>query len=322
MIQNTYTIDESHTYSSGNTTSIDIPESGYITELLCLGAITIAGGTSVSAAQDALARLIDAMQITAAGGKNYYDITDGRQGYYYEFLRRQGQIQIDSMPAASGAAAAKRIAIVIHPGLNPFTPFDRSAVIPAAELSNLKHKVTWGAASTLGSGFTITAASSTLTVTVNELVLEKGEKREDIFPDGILVPMYEAREITISATASNLGKTDEVPVGNLLNSVLIMILDSSGDRDDTNISDVGIKYPKQVRTPWESKWYELKARTRAFFGLPADLVGTTLVPLELVSQRKLGLDLSAAMSGDVKLGFTIGTASGTIHLLYKSLGLA
>lgn len=321
MIQNTYTIDDSHTYSSGNTTSIDIPESGYITELLCLGAITVVGGTSVSAAQDALARLVDAMQITAAGGKNYYDITDGRQGYYYEYLRRQGQQQIDSLPSAGDTSTA-RIAILIHPGLNPYQPFDRSAVIPAAELSNLKHKVTWGAASTLGTGFTITAASSTLTVTVNEIVLEKGERREDIFPDGILVPMYEAREVSITATASNLGKTDEVPVGNLLNSVLVMVLDSSGDRDDTNVSDVGIKYPKQVRTPWQTKWYELKAKTRSYYNLPSDLAGTTLIPLQFVSQRPIGLDLSAAMAGDVKMGFTIGTASGTLHLLYKSLGLA
>ena len=69
MIQNTYTIDDEHTYSSGATTQIDIPESGYITEILALSEIYITGGTSVSAAEDALARLIDAMQITAAGDR-------------------------------------------------------------------------------------------------------------------------------------------------------------------------------------------------------------------------------------------------------------
>jgi len=322
MIQNTYTIDDEHTYSSGNTTQIDIPESGYITEILALSKITIAGGTSVSANQDALARLIDAMQITAAGGKNYYDITDGRQGFYREYIRRQGQAQIDSMPAANAAAAVKRMLLVIHPGLNPYDPFDRSIIIPAAELSNLKHKVTWGAATVLGSGFTITSGSSTLSLTINEIVLEKGERREDLWPEGINVPMFESREVAISATASNLGKTDEAPVGNMLNSILLMILDSSGDRDDTNVSDVGIKFPKQVRTPFESKWYELKAKTRALYNLPSDLVGTTLIPLQWVSKRAIGLDLSAAMTGDVKIGFTIGTASGTLHLLYFNIGLA
>lgn len=322
MIQNTYTIDDEHTYSSGATTQIDIPESGYITEILALSEITIAGGTSVSAAEDALARLIDAMQITAAGGKNYYDITDGRQGYYREYIRRQGQAQIDSMPAANAAAAVKRMLLVIHPGLNPYDPFDRSIIIPAAELSNLKHKVTWGAASTLGTGFTITAASSTLSLTVNEIVLEKGERREDVWPQGINVPMFEAREVTISALASNLGKTDEVPVGNMLNSILLMVLDSAGNRTDANVSDVGIKFPKQVRTPFESKWYELKARMRALYNLPSDLVGVALIPLQWVSKRAIGLDLSAAMTGDVKLGLTIDVASGTIHLLYFNIGLA
>lgn len=322
MIQNTYTIDDEHTYSSGATTQIDIPESGYITEILALSEITIAGGTSVSAAEDALARLIDAMQITAAGGKNYFDITDGRQGFYREYIRRQGQAQIDSMPAANAAAAIKRMLMIIHPGLNPYDPFDRSIIIPAAELSNLKHKVTWGAATTLGTGFTITAASSTLSLTVNEIVLEKGERREDIWPEGINVPMFEAREISITATASNLGKTDEVPVGNMFNSVLIMVLASGGDRDDTNVSDVGIKFPKQVRTPFESKSYELKARMRSLYNLPSDLTGIYLIPLQWISKRAIGLDLTSAMTGDVKLGFTIGTASGTIHLLYFNIGLA
>lgn len=318
MIQNTYTIDDTHTYTSGSTTQIDIPESGYITEILALSAISITGGTAVSAAEDALARLIDAMQITAAGGKNYYDITDGRQGFYREYIRRQGQAQIDSMPAV-GATATKRMLMVIHPGLNPYDPFDRSIIIPAAELSNLKHKVTWGAASTLGTGFTIN--SGTLSLTVNEIVLEKGERREDIWPEGINVPMFEAREVT-TVVASNLGKTDEVPVGNMLNSVLVMVLDSSGDRSDSYVTDMGIKFPKQVRTPFESKWYELKARMRALYNLPSDLTGIALIPLQWVSKRAIGLDLSAAMTGDVKLGFTIATASGTLHILYFNIGLA
>ena len=318
MIQNTYTIDDTHTYTSGGTTQIDIPESGYITEILALSAIGITSGSSVSAAEDALARLIDAMQITAAGGKNYYDITDGRQGFYREYIRRQGQAQIDSMPAAN-ATATKRMLLVIHPGLNPYDPFDRSIIIPATELSNLKHKVTWGAAATLGTGFTIN--SGTLSLTINEIVLEKGERREDIWPEGINVPMFEAREVT-TVVASNLGKTDEVPVGNMLNSVLVMVLDSSGDRSDSYVTDLGIKFPKQVRTPFESKWYELKARMRALYNLPSDLTGMALIPLQWVSKRAIGIDLSAAMTGDVKLGFTIATASGTLHILYFNIGLA
>jgi len=320
MIQNTYTIDDEHTYSSGATTQIDIPESGYITEILALSKIYITAGTSCSAAEDALARLIDAMQITAAGGKNYYDITDGRQGFYREYIRRQGQAQMDDMPAAS-AAGTKRMLLVIHPGLNPYDPFDRSIIIPAAELSNLKHKVTWGANSALGTGFTTTDASSTLSLTINEIVLEKGERREDIWPEGINVPMFEAREVT-TVVASNLGKTDEVPVGNMLNSVLVMVLDSSGNRSDSYVTDLGIKFPKQVRTPFESKWYELKARMRALYNLPSGLTGIALIPLQWVSKRAIGIDLSAAMTGDVKLGFTIATASGTLHILYFNIGLA
>ena len=131
----------------------------------------------------------------------------------------------------------------------------------------------------------------------------------------------EVLEVT-TAVASNLGKTDEVPVGNMLNSVLVMVLDSSGDRSDSYVTDMGIKFPKQVRTPFESKWYELKARMRALYNLPSDLTGIALIPLQWVSKRAIGIDLSAAMTGDVKLGFTIATASGTLHILYFNIGLA
>jgi len=221
------------------------------------------------------------------------------------------------MPAAN-VTATKRMLLIIHPGLNPYDPFDRSIIIPAAELSNLKHKVTWGAASVLGSGFT---PSGTLSLTINEIVLEKGERREDIWPEGINVPMFEAREVA-TVVASNLGKTDEVPVGNMLNSVLVMVLDSSGNRTDDYVTAMGIKFPKQVRTPFESKWYELKARMRALYNLPSDLTGIALIPLQWVSKRAIGIDLSAAMTGDVKLGFTIATAAGTMHILYFNIGLA
>lgn len=319
--QNVYTLTDYHTYAASTATQIDIPETGYISHISVLVKASITGGTAVSAAEDALARLIDAMSITAAGGKNYYDITDGRQGYYKEHLRLEGKPALDDMPSA-GATSTVFLEIIIHPGLNPFDLYDRSVVIPAAELSNLKSKITWGAASALGTGFTVNSAYAYLTV--HEWQLDPGESRDSLFPQGINVPLYEARELGLTASKSNLGQTDDFPVGSVLNSILIMVLDSSGDRADGEVDEVGIIYPKkQKAAPFRMDWYPLKHFTKSHYSLTTALTGLTQIPLEWITRRAMGMDLTAAMVGDVQLGLTtsLSGASATIHLLYYSIAL-
>lgn len=336
MLNHTYTITSELTYSSGSDANIDIPETGYITDLVLVADMNITAGTSVTPNEDALLRLIDALKITAAGGKVYYDITDGRQGFYREYIRYQGELIYDTLPSAGSSDSHVRFLLPIHFGLNPFDPFDKSVILPAAEIDNLKLKITWGTDSSLGTGYTVN--SGHFDVTVRELTLEKGEVRDDYWPDGINVPLYEAREISLDATASNLGKTDDVPVGSLLNSATIMILDSGGDRSDAEISEVGLKYPKLALEEYRvDDIHHVKAINRKHYSIPGtavnvgisgwpsswlqDLAGTFLLPFEWVTGKAIGFDLSTAMTGDVQLGFTVDTTGGTLHILYYSIAL-
>lgn len=319
--QNTYTLTDTHTYAANTTTQIDIPETGYISHISCLLKLVTVGGSIVTLVQDGVARLIGAMSISAAGGKNYYDITDGRQGFYKEYLRLEGKPNIPSAPVVAGATTTTYLELIIHPGLNPFDPYDRSVIIPGAELSNLKHKISWAAASAVASAG-ITISSGELTVTVNEWQLDPGESRDSLFPGGINVPLYEAREISLAAAKSNLGQVDDVPVGSVLNSIFIMQEDSSDDRTDDEIDEVGVLYPKQQRaTPFRLKWYPLKYRSKSHYSIPTMPAGMTLLPLEWVSRRAVGLDLTAAMVGDVQLALTTLVGTGDIHLLYHSISL-
>lgn len=333
MLNHTYQVSDTLDYTASTTKSIDIPETGYITELMLLLELYVTPSSIVSAAQDALARILDAIKITAAGGKNYYSVEDGRQSLYDAYHQYQGQLLHDPLPSAGGSAATVRMLIPLHFGLDPFDPFDKSIIIPAAELSNLKLEVTWGAASALGTGFPVTAGSSRIRAFVRELTLEKGETREVIWPGGINVPLYESRSIGLTTTASNLGKTDDVPVGSMLHSALVMVVDSSNDRSDANVTEVGTKYPKLALEEYRvNNMYALKAMNRKQFLLPGTLVGqpaTWLSDLagcfkfrfQEITGRAIGMDLSTAMTGDVKLGFTIGVGSGTIFILYKSISL-
>ena len=326
--QNVSTLTDEHTHTASTETNIDIPETGYITHISCLVKLNVTGGTSVSpkadaddTLEDAIARIVDAMSITAAGGKNYFDITDGRQGFLKEYYRLEGRPQMGTMPAA-GATEDVYLEIIIHPGLNPFDPWDRSVVIPGAELSNLKHKISWAADSALGTGYTVNSGNCLLTI--YEWQLEPGESRDALFPEGINIPLYEARELAVAADYSNLGLTDDVPVGSVLQSILIMPLDSSGDRSDGELDEVGLIYPKkQKATPFRQDWYPMKFADKAQFSLDTALVGCTTLPLEWITRRAMGMDLTAAMTGDVKLGFTVSlsNSTGTLHLLYYSIAL-
>jgi len=338
MLTHTYTITDSIAFAANTTKRIDIPKTGYITGMLLMSKIRITPATSVTPNEDALARLINAIKITAAGGKVYFDVTDGRLAFYLAYHLYQGQLVADKLPSAGGSATNCRLAIPLHFGLNPFDEFDRSVVIPAAEVDDLKISVTWGSASNLGTGYTIDSSNSEMKVTVRELTLEKGETREGIWPEGLNVPLFESREISLSSTASNLGKTDDVPVGSVLHSVLVMILNSSGNRSMSDVTEFGTKYPKLALEEYRvDDIYHIMAMNRKHYSLPGtqinigvsgwpssylkDVEGVFLFPFEWVTGKAVGFDLTAAMIGDVKLGFTVAATGGKIYLLYRSIAL-
>ena len=333
MLNHTYQVTDDLDFSASASKSIDIPETGYVSEIDLLSELYVTPATSVSANEDALARIIDSLKLTAAGGKNYFTVDDGRQLLYHAYHQYQGQLLHDALPSGGGSAGTIRALFPIHFGLDPFDSFDKSVIVPAAELSNFKLEVTWGADSDLGTGFTITAASSRIRAIVKELTLEKGETRDKIWPSGINVPLFESRSITPTATASNLGKTDDVPVGSMLHSALIISLDSSGNRTDSYVSEFGTKYPKLALEEYRiDNAYAIGALNRKQFLLPgtvvgqpstwlADKAGLFLFRFSEVTGKAIGMDLTTAMSGDVKLGFTVASANGTIYILYKSIAL-
>lgn len=324
MLKNVYPLTDTMTFAESTTYNVDIPDSGYITEINVLFNLRITSGTSISQNEDSFPRMIDAARLTAAGAKNYFDISDGRQWYYWNYMNYEGQIMLDSLPSAGSSSDVKG-SLVIHWGLDPYVDTDRTIILPSPELQNTKLEITWAAATALGTGFTITAASSNAKLEITELALEPGELRESIWKT-LVTPRFEAKETTISSTASNLSKEIEVPVGDILYQTLIMVLNSSGNKTSTDVSELGVKYPKERRTPFKRDVYSWKGVNRRKFRLPApdtthnQQTGVGLLNWSELTDKEKGIDLRGAQVGDVKTAYTVATSGGTIHELHYAFG--
>lgn len=317
MYKNVYPLSDTIGYVAGTTANVDIPKSGYITELNFLFTIRVTAAGGASGKEDPLARLINAARLTASGAKNYFDISDGRQWYYWQFFNYEGQISGDSLPV--GTSDDITLALKIHWGLDPYLDTDRTIILPSPELQNIKMEIDWGDTTDLGTGYTITAANSEAQITITELALEAGELRESVWAT-MLSPRFEAREIPLSATSTNLGKTDDVPVGDVLYQTTELVLNSSGNRTNTNITEIGVKYPKERRTPFKRKFNEMRAYARTKFRTTSTVSGAFMLPWQVLTDKEKGIDLRGAQVGDVQLGHTVGTGSGTIHLLHYAFG--
>jgi len=317
--KNRYTLTDTCDFTSGTEVSVKIPLTGYITHMNILFKCVITPGTSVSPAEDGLARIVDAAKIRAAGQESFFEISDGRQWWFWNYFRYEGQVRKDSLPSAGAGQSTVYMLLPIHLGYRPRDPFDPTIVIPSAELSNLKLYITWGQNSDLGTGFTI-GTTTQARLTIHELTLEEGDVKEDIWPGGLLAPAMEAREEKVTSTYANLGYQDDVPVGGTLFQTVIMVLDSSGDRSSSYVSEVGVKFPKKRTTPFQQDWVDFETSMMTEFRTGSQQTGAGLLMWsQLPEASEYGLDLEHAMIGDAKLCFTVATADGYIHRLYYSV---
>lgn len=318
LFKNTYTLDETIDFAANSSRGIDLPESGYITELNITTTLNITAGTSVSAAEDAFSRVIKGAKITSGGAKNYFSISDGRQWYYWNYLNYQGRIYIDSLPSAGSTANATGT-FVIHWGLDPYVESDRTIVLPCVELQNTRLELTWGSGSDLGTGYTINAASSSAQVEVTELVLGAGTLRTSIW-ETLIFPRFEAIVSPVTSTYSNLARMHNVPVGDALLQTVVLMLDSSGNRTNTYFTEVGVRFPKERRTPYHKSTTTFLNENYRRLRLLSRLTGAGMIKWSEITERERGIDLRGMSPGDVCTAYTVASANGTLHELHIMFG--
>lgn len=328
-----YTLADELTYSSGALTNVDLPKNGYITRLDCMLEASVTPGATVEAHEDALARLIASARVHAAG-ETYFDIGDGRDWWYWTYFRHRGAITSDSLPAAGGAATTVRTMFEIHLGFEPQRtpnayltpdgrlmrtflggPFDTTVVIPTIRLSNPKLEVRWGTNASLGTGFTL--GTTTMSITVHEIVLEGDETEARIWPGGLLVPRVESTSEPLSTGHTNKSLRHDVPTQLVLYQTLGMILNGSDVRSDSIVSEFSVEFPPQRQTPVDYDWYEARIENRKRTETPANKAGLFFLEWPLVSGNELGIDLMRKRPSDVQLGLSnTATTDGVARFMH------
>lgn len=331
----------------GGSTTIGIDRTGYISELNVLFTITASAKSATVAPEakfpDDVARFIKSAKLYS-GAVTYWSVDDGREWFWDNFFHYKGKnlsfIIDNSTTYAYGpfqpfgtATIVYYLPLTIHLGNQPYNPYDPTCPIPARELSQLNLYVDYNAQAEFDTNVSPTfAISATATIMLNEIQLEAGETRESVWPAGLLSPRYEPTTITgKSGSYSNLSLKHDVPVGDTIQYSIIEVLDGAAYnrlRVDDLVTEIGIEIPKMRQEPWRVNWIDLIATQKRLFGydtpnyLGVDVasgaghdMGVVFFPWSYISGKAEGLDLSAYMSGDVKMSFTTGSMATTDKIL-------
>lgn len=324
-------ISESHVFSASATVSKDLPRDRVITEILLHGKMVYDTGTAVTEAEDALIRMMGGLQIVGSRGQTFADIADLRLLYYLAHQLKAGALRTDAFDdTTSQSDVTKYVAIPLHFGVNWADRFDPSAGIPAEfGMSELKAKMVYPANSVGGTGVT-TDATTAVYMAVAGL---QGGAQQHVR----MKPKITQSDYSPGATYSNLGYKANLPTGAFLRYSLIMNLDSSGNRNDTYITEIALEVPKlQAAKPFKLDWQVAKS---AFGRAPVQggntpTSGGGIFPAgiilidwkDLIDPSKAGMidpraftygfDLRNVEDGDLRLAFTVGTSGGTIKILH------
>lgn len=318
MIQQVYPVPVKIPFEANTPKELDLPTDGFITHIdlkMKLNVTTDAtsGGTPN---EDALARILKRVEVYS-GEKWFYACRDGRFIKYNNFYE-YGDVSEDALPTAAGVTQDVLALYRIHLGLEYSDNFDPTVVIPAEELNDLKMSVLWGAASDLGSGYTIN--SGEIEVILYRLLLESGEKPEDIFIEGYVEPRSNVIDAPIDDVVSDLGFQKNLPIGNVIRRIWLLIVDSNDNKSNTDVTEVGVK--DENRNVWitRNSLDALRYTDKLQYRLKSLVDGFTVIDGEELSGIPLGLDTSEGFKvGDLKLGFTTTTTGGRIKAVIEQL---
>lgn len=269
--------------------------------------------TSPAPAEDAIARLIKGLTIRDGQGHTWEAIGDGRQLYWKNYFQYQGQVRMDVLSTTANQANLIAEALFqLHFGTNPLSAFDTTSGIPAVELGQLALEITWGAASDLGTDYSIDFAS----IYVTPATILAGEQYNNIRPNSLL-PNNRWEKLDVAAVMGEIGLRRELPTGSILRKTNLLVVNSANNRSNANVTEVGYIKALENIVSFRESWETLRGRAQAKYGLPALPTGVSQVDWSEVA-GDVALDLRGRLPGYDLIGFTTGVTGGDIWILHTA----
>jgi len=314
MLIRTIPLDKKHNYSANAVDTVELPKIGLLTDLIATLEVQYDTGGGPSKKEDALARLVKGWSILDGTGKPYFSIEDGRQLKYLNLFQYKGQLRHDDVTTNANQSNQKASAVFkIHPGFKPQINADLSSGIKAEEKLQLISRLTWGAASDLGSDYTIDWA--TISFIATYAILEPGETFEDIAPN-FVTPLPNMIRSPINNVLGNLAHKVPLPSGGVLVRSTIVVLNSSGNRANDQVSEVGYKTPIMGQEKLRIAWTTLQDQNKGIYDIDTMPTGVAAVNWAQVAGG-VGLDLSEAKAGEHELLFSTLATGGEILILHE-----
>lgn len=316
----TESIVETALYVPGQTRSIDVDLSGYVTQIIVSVGLNITAPSGAAAITDGLLKMIRGLKFTASNAKDWYSVRQGIEGFYLAYLKSQGQCFLDAITGLEDADD-RNLQFTIHPGNLFGRQYDVTRSIPLRGKSNVEMQITWGTPAThLGTGWTVDADESDgLSIIVSRVILEPGESEADAFAplDYLMVPRLVPVTYQIDAVYDAFGFSQNIPTGGYVRDIGLLTLDSDEERSRVEVEAMRV-YKNDGTIPFVRRnWIAYERETRAKLYLPASIAGLSWINLKDISGKDYGLNMVGASLGDWKLEWTTLTNDGQIRALYE-----
>ncbi len=233
-------------WSASGSISAELSPKPYTITRMVLIVRATATTTTATWYNDPYDRIISRLNLTGKG-KTYFDFSNLRAAYHLSRFAGFGPKR--PIPIADAQTAVEMFfAYVFHFGVapwkvNPLTgmlednPWDLTAGIPPAESGNLTLGGTFAAASACGSNVTVTDAD--LEIYLYGVQPDAGDPPAAYLPRAI--PVWSMRTPTPTATSSAFATQDNIPAGDFLHSMLVMLTNGNNSpRDDSVLNSLEV----------------------------------------------------------------------------------
>jgi hypothetical protein len=314
------------TWAASTVVSQDIKATGAITRMHLRFNITPSGSLVAAGAPDGVWRVFDSLTLKGNGGVNYFSMGDQQISRMLHLANMYDKV----LPGVGRHALAtpNSYEYIIHFGSRPFLPcgrpnvFDMSAFVPAFDDTGIKLELGCTANDVMDAAITISAGS--MTVTLFEVLGNKGDILAEMHRQGIRQPMVPSSNYYSYAhtgTFADVSKDIDVPAGSFLRRIGILVQDDTATRPlrvDDEVTEVALKlpvgnqrvffddFPSMVlsQAPNQS---DLVINQGVTGGALVTSPGFAFVDLRQQADPDYGLDMRQLKTGDIKLGVTIGT---------------